>query len=94
MGPVGSARRICAEEARPPRDSILEIAVADVSASRHRRKATCIGSLVASVGLARIALRVVPTDEELKPIFPTIPAYAPLASMHDIQRNDFQFTPR
>ncbi len=33
-----------------------------------------MGSLVESVGLARMALRFVPTEEVLKPILPIMPA--------------------
>lgn len=74
-GPKGSARRMCAEDAIPPSSSILEIAADTEADSRQIRKITWIGSLLESVGLARMALRLVPTDAELNPILPTIPAY-------------------
>lgn len=82
MGPLGSARRICADEAMPPRNSSSAIAEAVDLDSRHRRKAMWIGNLFESVGLARMAFRFVPTDEELKPILPTIPAYVPWSAQH------------
>jgi hypothetical protein len=52
----------------------LEIAVAAEREERQMRRATWMGILLESAGLARMALRHTPTDEELKPILPMIPA--------------------
>lgn len=67
--------RMWQDVATPPRSSRVLIAEAAVVDSRQRRRARWMGSLEESVGLARMAFRFVPTEEELKPILPTMPAY-------------------
>ena len=70
---VASATRMCCEDAAPPTRSIAAIASAtesDSSASRSRR---WMGRSSVEMGRARMALRHTPTEEELNPIFPTIP---------------------
>lgn len=74
-GPVWSAINMCAEAAMPPRELRVCIADAAAGASRQSRSTMCIGSAEVEIGLARIAFRQTPTDEELNPILPTIPAY-------------------
>lgn len=77
-----SAISICALVAQP-KSSICCMAVSTEGDSRTNRRRMWIGGLDEIIGLALIAFKQTPTERELNPIFPMIPAWTKIQNFSD-----------